>query len=148
MGDDSVETPIGNTLITGALRRPPSLLPWILFGVTGGVLVALTLVLLHFVFSERERADAQAQANVLETARADKAELALRQAKAKVEPLEEQVKALTAERDELLDKVKLAALNADKPSSDAAVNPAPVPPKPVVKKAAAKKKPVKKKKRR
>lgn len=87
MSDDSVETPIDQTLITGAMRRPPSLLPWILFGVTAGVLAALSLVLVRQVSAERERADEQAQAHANESARAEKAELALRQARSKVVPL-------------------------------------------------------------
>ncbi|MBS1150114.1 MAG: hypothetical protein H6Q89_1812 [Myxococcaceae bacterium] len=148
LSDYSAETPIDQTSITGALRRPPSLLPWILFGVTAGVLAALTLVLVRQVSAERERADEQAQAHANETARAEKAELALTQLRLKVEPLEAQVEALTTERDELSGRVRTLALEAAKatPESPAEVKPTAAA-KPPAKKL-AKKKPVKKKKRR
>ena len=135
-------------MITGALRRPPSLLPWILFGITAGVLAALTVVLIRQVSTERERADEQAQAHANETAHAEKAELALTQMRTKLEPLQAQVEALTAERDELSGRVRALALEAAKTTPEAAVavkTPAAAKPPP---KKAAKKKVVKKKKRR
>lgn len=141
-----METPIDQTMITGALRRPPSLLPWILFGVTAGILAALAVVLIRQVSAESLRADEQAQAHANETARAEKAEIALTQMRAKVEPLQAQVEALTAERDELSGRVRALALEAAKGGSDPAVK-APGPAKPPAKKL-AKKKTSKKKKRR
>lgn len=136
-------------MITGALRRPPSLLPWILFGVTAGILAALTVVLIRQASSESQRADEAAQANANTTARAEKAELALTQLRTKVEPLEKQIEALAGERDELSQRVKTletaAKEGAAAPAS--AVKPAPAPAKPPAKKI-AKKKATKKKKRR
>jgi hypothetical protein len=152
LSDDSVETPIDQTMITGALRRPPSLLPWILFGVTAGVLCAGALVLFRQIAVERERADEQAQSQANEAARAEKAELALTQMRVKLEPLEMQVQALITERDELAARVRALSLEAAKvaaaPAPVAAVKPAPpAPAKPPAKKV-TKKKATKKKKRR
>ena len=131
-------------MITGAMRRPPSLLPWILFGVTAGVLVALAFVLLRQASVERERADEQAQAHANETARAEKAEIALTQLRAKVEPLQTQLEALTAERDELSGRVRAMALDAAKATPDGTKSAVAKPPATKT----AKKKPVKKKRRR
>ena len=131
-------------MVTGTMVRPPSLIPWILIGVTTAMLAVLTVVLLRQVRSERLRADGQAQEQALATARADKAELALTQAKAKVAPLEEQVQALTAERDELTGRVRALSLEVAKAGPDGA-GPAPTKAPP---KKASKKKPGKKKKGR
>lgn len=144
MSDDSVETPIDQTMITGALRRPPSLVPWVIVGITAGLLAALTVVLIRQVSAERRRANEMTQAHAAETARADKAELALIQAKARLAPLEEQVKELTAERDELKGRIRTLMLEAAKSSG---ATKAPEPAKPPAKKI-AKKKPVKKKKKK
>lgn len=142
VSDYSAETPIEETNVTGSFQRRTSLLPWVLFGITAGVLAALTIVLLRQASSERQRADLEAQGHANEVAHAEKAELAAIAANAKVGPLEEQVRALNEERDTLVAKVK--ALEESKPAVVAAA-----PPPPVVKKPPAKKtKSVKKKKRR
>lgn len=143
LSDDSVETPIGQTLLTGAHRRPPSLLPWVLFGVTAGILAALSIVLIRQISLERQRADEQAQGNANATARAEKAELAVEQMKTQVSPLEEQVKKLTAERDELDARNRSLTLEAAKATGAPAPTRTAAPAK-----APAKKKPVKKKKKR
>jgi len=144
VSDYSAETPIENTNVTGAYQRRSTLLPWVLFGITAGVLAALTIVLLRQASIERQRADAEAQAHANEVARAEKAELAASAANAKVAPLEEQVKSLTDERDAMVAKVK--AMEDNKPAAKTDT-PAPV----AVTKSTPKKgakKTVKKKKRR
>lgn len=146
MSEDNIQT--DQTAVTGALRRPPSLLPWILFGVTAGVLAALTIVLVGQVSAERQRASEQAQLHANSSARAERGELALGQLKEKVAPLEEQVQALTVERDELSGRVRALSLEAAKGAPEAAPVVAQAPAKEAVKKAGKKKKPVKKKRRR
>ena len=107
MSDYSSENPVDQTNVTGAYQRPrSSLLPWVLFGITAGVLAALTIVLLRQTSIERQRADTEAQGHANAVARAEKAELAVAAANDKVAPLEEQVKTLTDERDAMVAKVK------------------------------------------
>jgi uncharacterized membrane protein YvbJ len=107
VSDYSAETPIDQTNVTGAYRRPGTpLLPWVLVGITAGILAAITIVLLRSASAERQRADTEAQAHANAVARADKAELKTLAESAKVEPLEEQVKSLTEERDTLVAKLK------------------------------------------
>lgn len=144
MSDYSAETPIENTNVTGAYQRRSSLLPWVLFGVTAGVLAALTIVLLRQASIERQRADTEAQGHANEVARAEKAELAAAAAVAKLAPLEEQVKNLTDERDAMSAKVKSMEDNK------ATVKTEPAGPVAVTKSPPKKgtKKPVRKKKRR
>ncbi len=145
MSDYSAETPIENTNVTGAYQRRSTLLPWVLFGITAGVLAALTIVLLRQASIERQRADAEAQAHANEVARAEKAELAASTANAKVAPLEEQVKSLTDERDAMVAKVK--SMEDSKAAAKTEAAPGPV----AVTKSTPKKGPkkaVKKKKRR
>ncbi len=146
LSDYSEESPSDSTAVTGALRvQRPSLLPWILLGVVAGLSAAGAVLLLRQVNLEKVRADEQAQAHANETARAEKAELALTQAKAKVDPLIEQVATLTVERDELQGRVRTLTLENAK---GAAVEAPPPPAKKAPPKKAAKKKPAKKKKRR
>ncbi len=133
-----METPIDQTMITGALRRPPSLLPWILFGVTAGLLAALGVVTLRLVSAQNHRADEQSLARANETARAQKAELALTEMKAKLEPLEQQVQALAVERDELSGRVRALSLEVAKAAAGAKSVPA-APTKPPAKKVVKKK---------
>lgn len=147
LSDYSEESPIDTTAVTGALRRPPSLLPWILLGITAGLAGAGAVLLLRQANLERARADEQAQAHLNETARAEKAELALADAKAKVGPLEEQVATLTTERDELTGRVRALTLENAKAGGAVKDEPPPKTAKAAPKKT-AKKKPVKKKKRR
>ena len=144
MSDYSAETPIENTNVTGAYQRRSTLLPWVLFGITAGVLAALTIVLLRQASIERQRADAEAQGHANEVARAEKAELAAAAANAKVAPLEEQVKSLTDERDAMVAKVKSMEENKAAAKTEAAPGPVAVT-KSTPKKGA--KKTVKKKKR-
>lgn len=146
LSDYSEESPSDSTAVTGALRvQRPSLLPWILLGAVAGLSAAGAVLLLRQVNLEKVRADEQAQAHANETARAEKAELALTQAKAKVDPLIEQIATLTVERDELQGRVRTLTLENAK---GAAVEAPPPPAKKAPPKKAAKKKPVKKKKRR
>lgn|GEM_PF-3041949 len=140
MSDDYVQT--DETGLTGAVRRPPSLLPWILFGVTAGVMAALSILLLRQVQAESQRADDQAQAHANEMARAEKAELDLTQMRVKLEPLQKQVDALISERDDLAARVRVLTLSAVK-EPEKKVEPTKPPAKKVTKK-----KPTKRKRRR
>lgn len=147
LADYSDEPASDSTAVTGALRvRSPSLLPWILLGVLAGLSGAGAVLLLRQARMERERADEQAQLHANETARAEKAELAVAAAKEKVAPLEAQIATLTTERDELQGRVRALTLENAKGASGGEVK-EPTPAKPPAKKV-AKKKPVKKKKRR
>lgn len=149
LSDYSEETPIDQTAVTGALRvQRPSLLPWILLGVVAGLSAAGAVLLLRQLRIEKQRADEQAQLHANETARAEKAELALTQAKAKVDPLIEQIATLTVERDELQGRVRTLTLESAKGAAEVKPTAEPAPaPKAPAKKAAKKKKPVKKKRR-
>ena len=106
MPNYTAETPIERTNVTGSYQRRQSLLPWVLVGITAGVLAAMTIVLLRQASIERQRADAEAQGHANAVARAEAAELASSAANAKLLPLEEQVKTLTDERDAMSAKVK------------------------------------------
>jgi uncharacterized protein YlxW (UPF0749 family) len=112
VNDDSVENPTADSPYSSGNYPRPSLLPWVLFGVTAGVLVALSIVLVRQVSVERTRADTEAQAHANEVAHAEKSDQALLAANARVQPLQLEVKTLTEERDALAAKVK--ALEASK----------------------------------
>ena len=146
MSDYSAENSIEQTNVTGSHRGRTSLLPWVLFGITAGLLAALGVVLLRQASSERQRADLEAQGHANEVARAEKAELAAATAGANVALLQGQAKALIDERAALLAKVMALEENKAREKKIAAAAAA----SRVVKKAAKKtgKKAVKKKKRR
>ena len=140
MDDYNDQSSSEHTNVGDDFRGRSNALPWVLFGITAGVLVALTIVMVRQVSAERDRSNAEAAAHVKQTARADAAELALTTVTGRAQALERQVKVAEAERDTLEAKVKAL-------ESKAARAPAAPPP---AKKAPAKKKasgPAKKKRR-